>query len=129
MHAKNDILAITETLINFSEKHDLVNKAIAGCHEAIENCIQSDLENGIEPFGGFIRENVRLQYHSQYLITDHIFSRSPIFRTRLSLFNKNGPSEEFAEMEIIGSYENDTDEDGKCIDDWLILKNKGSFDR
>ncbi len=122
MSAKNSILEITDVLNAFSEKHDLIKKTFEGCNKSIDTCIKEELEIGLEPLGGVLRENIRIKFHSQFLVNDREWRHVPCVKTRLSLYDCKG-FEEFDDTDYIGFYEYDVDENGECFDDWFVLEN------
>lgn len=122
VNPKNNILEITDALNEFSEKHDLIKKTFECCNKSIDNCIKDELEIGIEPLGGVIRENIRIKFHSQFLINSSEWRYVPCIKTRLHLFDCKG-LEQFDDTDYIGYYEYDVDENGNCFDDWFVLEN------
>ncbi|NOQ74464.1 MAG: hypothetical protein GQ574_20810 [Crocinitomix sp.] len=49
------------------------------------------------------------------MICNREFRHTPCFKTRLNLFDNEGKTEDFDEMEYIGFYELDVDENGKFL--------------
>ena len=122
MNSNLDLTIITEFLNEFSEQHDLQNRVLISCNTAIEQCYNDDIEIGLDPFDGIPPENIRVTFHSQFLVAQHVLRAGTCFKTKLSIFNNNGSTEDFDEMDYVGYYELDVNEKGESIDDWLVFE-------
>ena len=70
---------------------------------------------------GIPEENIRLKFNSQFLISKREHSDTPCFKTKFDIYNNAGKSEVYEEMEYVGFYELDVDENGVIFDDWLVF--------
>lgn len=117
-----DFSNILKSLNDFSEQHDLIHRAFNGCNISIEQCMNDEIDIGLEPFDGISPDHIRVNFHSQFLVSKHVSRSASCFKTKLSIFNNNGSTEDFDEMDYMGYYELDVNELGESIDDWLVFE-------
>jgi len=113
------LLELKIKLNKFSEKHNLLEKTFQYCKDNIQSCLVEEKELGIIPLNGTSHENIRIKFHSQFLLNNREYLYTPCFTTRLNIYDNEDKTEDFNEMQYIGYYDLDVDENGIIFDDWL----------
>ena len=108
--------SIEKELKSFVEKYNLKEEAISSCKIAMENCLKDDIDG----MGGFLIEDIRLEFVSYKLIFEHYFFSTSFVKTKIGLYKIEENDIYIRNLEPIGYYELDTYLNGESFDDWLV---------
>ncbi len=109
---------IQNRLADFSEKHNLVDKAYKACNTAMANSLADDKMS----LNGMSREGILFFFDQQQFIFHHHLRETPIIRTQIGLYKKDKDDHYAREHEPVGYYMLDCNKSGEIIDDWLIIE-------
>lgn len=101
---------INTWLIEFSEKHDLINHALESSINVLMTCL---MEN---PDEGYSLEETKLKFDRQEYMFNNDSEESSFVKTYISLYRTANK-----ESVKYGYYELNTDTTGNNFDDWLVF--------
>ena len=121
-----DYKRIQKSLLDFSEKHGLIERAKKSCKNVIKNIVEEN--NGdLSRIGGFDINELIFEFNSQILIFKSYTTDVPFIRTQIGIYIKDLNEVWIRNIEPIGSYELDTSFEGEDIDDWLNIDKTKKF--
>lgn len=119
---KNSILLdVLKKLEELSEDQKLIEQTFACCKTGLANCIEEDLEIGIEPLRGWKLDEIKIVFEKQALIFKHGTLSYPYIDTQLGLYVHIPESDYWDDLYQIGTYRLITHPDGTIDDDYLVI--------
>lgn len=118
---KDRIQKISTEIIEFSKVEKIESRAIESCWDAIKTCYLEDVELNITPLKGNLIDNLRVRFESYNLIVFRSERYYPCFKTRIGIYSNDDLCQDFTDMDYVGYYELDMDENFKIFDNWLIF--------
>ncbi len=122
---------LQKTLLDFSDKFDLINKSKKSCQDAIQNLLD-DNNGDLSLIGGFEQEELIYEFNKQTFVFNSFITDTPFVRTEIGIYIKDKDSVWIRGLEPVGLYEMDTNLQGEDIDDWLTIdktKDSSAIDR
>jgi hypothetical protein len=104
------------SLRKFSEKHDLIDQALARCRTFIINHAEE------YPEEGYPLEEVELRMSKQEFVCTHSFFPTPYLKTQIDLYRLSDVAASGDDCERFGYYILETNEEGDSRDDWLVYE-------
>ncbi|SFT86072.1 hypothetical protein SAMN05216474_2799 [Lishizhenia tianjinensis] len=120
------ILEQKKLLEEFAKKHSLKERTIEGFKKNRDRCYKEDVEIGIPPLNGYPKDTLVCFFRSHSLIFERSYRYSPCIRTHVSICYKDHDTENMLDLECVGYYQLDVDENGESFDDWFVLESQFS---
>jgi len=112
---------IKKVLEDFSNQHGLIEKAIIGCNKVIDYLIEEDQKNKKDSLGGFLKNEIILEFDHQKLLFNDCYNQSPLIIVQIGLYNKDLENKFLRNLEPIGYYQLHVNSNGEIIDDIFTI--------
>ena len=109
--------SIIEFLSEFSNKHDLIDRAKESCLQTIST--QLDSLNDSEEIH-YILDEFKIEFDYQSFVFEHHFGIHPYIKTRIGIFVDDPDGIWNGNLKPIGYYELETDLEGNVFDDFFV---------
>jgi hypothetical protein len=106
-------------LHDLSNKQGLVDLAIKGCGDCIDNQLK---ENEQTVLGGYVKEELKLAFNHQELVFKDYIRPDIIIQTQIGIYIDDPKGIWLRNLQPVGRYILETNEQGEPVDDWLLME-------